>query len=273
MATTTTSIPSDLLPLLHCPLCPPSSFLTLPVTLFCGHTVCAKHVSSVPANLPGSSSSSPQSRPLLRLTPCPLRDCVASPSAPIPPPNIPSSSRVTFYPAIGLRPDRDAAAIATIPDSRTDTTISELAIIIHRYSQRPPDIDSGSSTDSQTDEPHQISSDGPRSARKRRRKQLPPPRRLDAPAPSAADHFEKELHTELTCGICFNLLYQPITSPCQHVSIPDPPPLSPPPPDLPFVRPSVQSVFIAPWTTTANVRSVARTCLDSHISSTIHSTR
>jgi hypothetical protein len=68
-----------------------------------------------------------------------------------------------------------------------------------------------------------VSSDGSQqgpartSARKRRRKQLLPPRRLDAPAQSA-DHFEKEVLTELTCEICFNLLYQPVTSPCQHVS-------------------------------------------------------
>ncbi|KAI0003075.1 PUA-like domain-containing protein [Russula compacta] len=246
MATTTTTTCSDLLPLLHCPLCPPSSTLTLPVTLFCGHTVCAKHV-SVPANLPCSSSSSlPQShlplRPLLRLTPCPLRDCVASPSAPTPPPS---------FLLLLVSP-------STLPSvfNQTVTRLPfKLATVIHRYNQRqaqstqrPPDIDSGSSTDSQTDEeipdkaytagsskntpgddvslssiPHKVSSDGLHhqgparlsSARKRRRKQLPPPRRL-APAQSAADHFEKELHTELCCEICFNLLYQPITSPCQH---------------------------------------------------------
>ena len=238
---------SLLLPFLRCPLC--SSQLTAPVTLFCGHTVCAKHV-SIPAHPP---SVSPQ---LLRLTPCPLQACTISPTAPTPF-NVPSSSRVTFYPTVGQLDDH-AAAFATISDSRTDITINKLAMVIHRYdqlqqaqsTQRLPDADSGSGSDSQTDEeildardpfptqaftganptegpssiPRQVSSDGPpqpgparMSARKRRRKRLPPPRRLDAPAQSA-DQFEKELLAELTCEICLTLLYQPVTSPCQHVS-------------------------------------------------------
>lgn len=31
--------------------------------------------------------------------------------------------------------------------------------------------------------------------------------------------FEKDLMAELTCEICFMLLYQPITTPCQHVGL------------------------------------------------------
>ncbi|KAI0269157.1 PUA-like domain-containing protein [Gloeopeniophorella convolvens] len=38
---------------------------------------------------------------------------------------------------------------------------------------------------------------------------------MEPPAQSA-DRFEKELLTELSCEICFMLLYQPVTSPCQH---------------------------------------------------------
>jgi hypothetical protein len=265
---------SHILPLFRCPVCPPSSTLTAPVTLYCGHTVCAKHVSvpvpvPAPLNLP-TSTSQPQPHPdiparLLRLTPCPLTGCTVSPSTPTPPPNIPSSSRVTFYySAVGLQPDRDTSAFATIPDSRTDITVNKLTIITRRYdqhqqqqvqsAQRLPVADSVSDSDSQTDEEildsrdpsitqtftagsststniagetssstPRVSSDGWQqgparaSARKRRRKHLLPPRRLDAPAQSA-DQFEKELLAELTCEICFNLLYQPVTSPCQHVS-------------------------------------------------------
>lgn len=33
----------------------------------------------------------------------------------------------------------------------------------------------------------------------------------------STSRFEKELLTELTCEICFMLLYQPVTTPCQHV--------------------------------------------------------
>jgi len=316
MATTTFShlMVSHFLPLLRCPLCPSSSTLTTPVTLFCGHTVCAKHVSvTVPVNLPFSATPSlphpDLPARLLRLTPCPLNGCTASPSNPIPPPNIHSSSRVTIYfTDVGLQPDRDAAAFDTIPDTRTDITVNKLAIVIHRFDQqqqqqaqsthRLPTSDSGSASDSQTDEeildsqdpsrtqpyiaseassssiPRQASSDGSqqgparKSARKRRRKQLLPPRRLDAPAQSA-DQFEKQLLVELTCEICFSLLYQPITSPCQHVSLSVLSRFIP----HPFVRPSVQGAFTVPWTTVINARSVATTCLDFHISRTIRLTR
>jgi hypothetical protein len=262
---------SLLLPLLRCPLCPDHSTLTAPVTLFCGHTLCAKHV-SVPAHL---SSLSPQSHTrfpiLLRLTPCPLQGCTASPATPVPL-NIPPASHITFYPAVGHHTDHDAASFATIPDSRIDVTVNKLSMIIHQHraqsTRHLPSADSGSGSDSQTDEeildprdlsptrasiagssantgeggpssiPRQVSSDGSQQpgparmgARKRRRKRVPPPRRLDAPAQSA-DQFEKELLTELSCEICLTLLYQPITSPCQHVSYPllvsfilvDPPP-------------------------------------------------
>ncbi|KAI0068857.1 hypothetical protein BV25DRAFT_1792197 [Artomyces pyxidatus] len=67
---------------------------------------------------------------------------------------------------------------------------------------------------------HRLSPDGsdgdnPR-PRKRRRRHVPAPRRDEPPAPDAAVRFEKELLSELTCEICFMLLYQPITTPCQH---------------------------------------------------------
>lgn len=35
--------------------------------------------------------------------------------------------------------------------------------------------------------------------------------------------FEKDLVTELSCEICFSLLYEPVTTPCQHVSFPPTP--------------------------------------------------
>lgn len=237
---------SSLILPLRCPLCPSHSTLTAPVTLYCGHSVCAVHVSHP------SSSPQPQT---LRLTPCPLQSCTASPSAP-PPLNIPSSSHVTFFPAVGDQPHHNASAFATIPDSRIDVTVNNLATIIHRYNQQLqahsphhlPGVDSASASDSQSDEeildtqasspiqpftgegpssssiPRQLTSDGSQqrparvNARKRRRKRLLPPRRLDAPALSA-DQFEKELLAELSCEICLTLYYQPITSPCQHVSI------------------------------------------------------
>ena len=278
---------SQLVPLFHCPVCPSPSPLIAPVTLFCGHSVCARHVQV--------SSSSPSSPPRLRLSPCPLSSCTVSPSNPPPSPNIPSSSRVTFYPASGVAVDRDAAAFATIPHSRTDITINKLASIAHRHdrlAQSTPTLDTGSGSDTETDDeesldtnttcpsplqpgaftpgstsivPSNASSSSSIStqiassldaslqhqvparpnARKRRRKQLPPPRRLDSPAHST--EFENEILAELSCEICFMLLYKPITPPCQHVrvlltstlallcSIPST-----------LARPSVRGVYTAP---------------------------
>ncbi|KAN0131483.1 PUA-like domain containing protein [Lactarius tabidus] len=244
---------SQLVPLFHCPVCPTPSPLVAPVTLFCGHTACARHV----------LISSPSPR-LLRLSTCPLPSCTVSPSNPATLPNIPTSSRVTIYPATDVQLDVDAAAFATIPQSRTDVTINKLASIVHRHdrlSRSTATLDSGSGSDSDSDDeeisdtnttrpsPSQPGASTPGStsivpsdasssssistqiassldaslqhqaparsnARKRRRKHLPPPRRLDSPAQST--DFEKELLNELSCEICFMLLYQPITSPCQH---------------------------------------------------------
>jgi hypothetical protein len=35
--------------------------------------------------------------------------------------------------------------------------------------------------------------------------------------PSVDSSFEKELYTECSCEICYTLLYEPMTTPCQHV--------------------------------------------------------
>lgn len=52
--------------------------------------------------------------------------------------------------------------------------------------------------------------------RQRRGSQTAPPS-LPSPPVSPSSRFEKELLTELTCEICFMLLYQPVSTPCQHV--------------------------------------------------------
>jgi hypothetical protein len=280
---------SQLVPFFHCPVCSPPAPLIAPVTLFCGHSVCARHVLVSP--------SSPPSPRLLRLSPCPISSCTVSPSNPALLPDIPSSSRVTFYPAPSFLLDRDAVAFATIP-AHTDVTINKLASIVHRYDQHPQPITLGSgSSDSGTDDeeildtntthpsPSQpgvstpgftsiVPSDPSSSssistqiaspldaslqqqaparsnARKRRRKHLPPPRRLTSPAQSTdQDQFENELLAELSCEICFVLLYQPITSPCQHVRAllshrsRNSRPLCL---ILTLARPSVQGVYTAP---------------------------
>jgi hypothetical protein len=48
---------------------------------------------------------------------------------------------------------------------------------------------------------------------------LHPPPSLDPGMDNARARFEKELQSELTCEICFAMMYQPMTTPCQHVSM------------------------------------------------------
>lgn len=62
-STTTKSMPpstsSSYLPLLACPICGPTSLLTSPTTLQCGHTVCASHL--LPEQPPSPSPSKAES--------------------------------------------------------------------------------------------------------------------------------------------------------------------------------------------------------------------
>ncbi|PSR79870.1 hypothetical protein PHLCEN_2v6858 [Hermanssonia centrifuga] len=95
-------------------------------------------------------------------------------------------------------------------------------------SSRPPthSLDDDSPSGSRRLLPHPRSPSS-RSRRPRKRPRLShtspstraPPRRLDR-AGDAGTSFEKELLTELTCEICFALMWQPVTTPCQHVSDP-----------------------------------------------------
>jgi hypothetical protein len=68
----------------------------------------------------------------------------------------------------------------------------------------------------------------PRKRRRRLDRSTPPCslRRSFVDSPTSArlttdvdDRFYKELHEQLTCEICFVLLYLPVTTPCGHVSI------------------------------------------------------
>ncbi|KAF8268235.1 PUA-like domain-containing protein [Lactarius quietus] len=196
---------THLVPLFHCPVCPTPSPLIAPVTLFCGHSVCARHVL-----LP------PRPPPLPVSSVCPL---VPSPPAPSLLPThrlLPAS-----LPPPAVQLNRDAVAFAKIPDSRTDVTINKLASIVYRHdrlAQSAHTLDSGSGSDPESGDEEILHANTIRPSPSQpgaRRKHLPPPRRLDSPAQST-DQFERELLEELSCEICSMLLYQPITTPCQH---------------------------------------------------------
>ena len=114
-----------LLPLLSCPLCVvdggnvPYPLLHHPFTLRCGHTVCSSHLKTAdPAQ------------------PCPLPVCSSTPNPNTARPNIPSSSRVIYLPAVPPPPSAPYAPSDQL-EQRVDITISKLIEVVSRHSQPP----------------------------------------------------------------------------------------------------------------------------------------
>ena len=196
--------PMTYLSLLQCPVC----LLTLsdPITLHCGHSVCAKHLH--PSAL------------------CPLPLCTSRPRPQIPP-SSPSSSRV---PQPRIRTER-----------RLDITISKLiSLIVPADVPTREDAANSSSNDNllpapapvspvyRTTRPREESASPPHRLRKRRRQRKSsdsPPLfnvNITPPSQNTQELFEKDLRSELNCEICLMLFYQPVTTPCQHVCYSDP---------------------------------------------------
>jgi hypothetical protein len=239
--------PSSYLPLLLCPACDIPTLLEAPTTLHCGHTICSSHFdrqwrthSSVGVYTPS----------------CPLPACPSNStqtqSINI---NIPSNSRVAYFPAPNQLPAPSPSHNyeEPIPDSeqpvRMDITVSKIISLIRRTEVwvREDEMfvdgnDSGTDDrdDTETETPPPSSSPDPHSSGSRPRSTslssptvYKPPRKCrraggtgnseagfsDEGRP-AQTKFEKDLMTELTCEICFMLLYQPVTTPCQHASPP-----------------------------------------------------
>ena len=229
--------PSSLRHVLACPLC--RRPLTAPVTLHCAHTLCAHHLVSrtscplphcapptiPPPNIPSSSTVAyyPPSR---------------NDPAPVP---LPASSASDF-------------TINSILDL-LDRIQVHLDSVYHLTVRYDSDLDSGQGTStSSRSRPRSSSGDSAEQPRKRRRRH--PPREFDDdpdgdllthlraqsarqrstrhdqpllppnPTPAAPSretilaNFEKELLGELTCEICLTLLYEPVTTVCQHASLP-----------------------------------------------------
>lgn len=293
-------MPSQLIPLLRCPLCVPSTLLRAPTTLQCGHTVCSHHVQGLVG--PSSVAPPPPERPddpdsddaLLVLPACPIPTCASTEAAAAEArlhPNIPATSSVVYRPAPPvIRPDLPPA---TVPDPKVDVSVAKVLDLVNRASlwakeeererlhgfvptRRPEDGEITSDEDDDEDTPGELttlqpgpsisatthphstppSTPPPRPRPLRHRSDSltsspstrPRKRRRKAPSgysaaltvasgtmrgPTAASafsdggtydansplhiRFEKELMGELTCEICFMLLFQPVTSPCQHV--------------------------------------------------------
>ncbi|KAI0952098.1 hypothetical protein AcV7_008013 [Taiwanofungus camphoratus] len=230
--------PTRLLPLLHCPLCQPPRPLTAPRTLRCGHTLCAAHLSSHPLAAPcplPACSPAPLPSPA---APAPSR-AAAVPYVAAPPPAVSSPPRgtdVTVNKLLALvhrahawfepRPaDRRVPAHPHDPDERTDSEDDHAhGDDAHDPGPSSPPAHRGGEDDG-SQPPHgpppRPRSRSPPPRPRKRRRRLRPPRATHVPTPTAPDmdphaRLEKELFAELTCEICFGLLWQPVTTPCQH---------------------------------------------------------
>lgn len=289
-------------PLLQCAVCDPPSLYVAPITLHCGHTVCARHVRTDPADEPpppspptpspsalsrllpavirarqsattstagaGASAADPSSNPVVPTCPIPICRQLTRPS--VPQINIPPESTVAYYPPIVNTPtNTDPPARITIANPRVDVSVGRVLALLDRAErENVAEEDEGRGTrapvDGDTDgedsveegeenttptvnpsslpssssgagpsnirRPHRSNHDRPRKRQRRGEPsnvQSPPDRLNDTPderrrpwcsrQEEHTERFNKELVESLTCEICFMLLYQPVTTPCQHV--------------------------------------------------------
>jgi hypothetical protein len=132
-----------LLPLLFCPLCAvaggstPRPLLHQPFTLHCGHTVCSSHLKTL----------DPAQR-------CPLPVCSSTPNPDTTRPNIPSTSRVVYLPAVPPPASVPRSTSASF-EQRVDITISKLIEVVSRHSPPPPPPSSHGDSDHSDGDDHQ----------------------------------------------------------------------------------------------------------------------
>ncbi|KAI0638226.1 hypothetical protein C8Q77DRAFT_1215091 [Trametes polyzona] len=239
-------LPGDLLPLLHCPLCAPPALLRAPVTLHCGHTVCAAHLASSSAPSSSRASDTAPSLPSCPLPTCPSAPARAPATFSHPPPLDVTVNKLIEI--LNAPPVEEAPppSYHDDPDERTDTEYEADSASDLEYLPLPPQSPTNvasrdpSPPSREIDQVGRVSTPSPTRSNPRHRSRSPseasprlPPRkrrrrlhrRVSPPqartSPHRTDHdpqarIEKELLSELTCEICFGLLWQPLTTPCQH---------------------------------------------------------
>ncbi|KAL5636942.1 hypothetical protein ACGC1H_000798 [Rhizoctonia solani] len=221
--------PSLLLPLLRCALC--RLLLTAPTTLNCGHTICSKHMSEPTASrdeAPGSSVPEPS------FGQCPVDGC-----KPRQPARVHMIGRLNQVSRTGITitPAQSASSPSEPSPTRVvklDVAVSKLLELITTAARRnaapaepPTHREDSPATDDESTRPgprrspppdrsSRESSQSPPRPRKKARTHPPAHTPTGLPDPSSSLSFEKELLNELTCEICFMLLCNPITTPCQH---------------------------------------------------------
>lgn len=237
-------LPDDLLRRLRCPLCPPGSLLRAPVTLHCGHTFCASHFA--PHNVP-STSKDPEAT--TTLPQCCLPTC--SPSSRslttfshTPPTDVTTNKLLELLDRAS-REDIQPESPSHFSDDYDEHTDSDRELESDPELEYLPLLPVSPSSPSSSSPTRELagSSSAPGSSSPRRPRSLEASpclhprkrrRRIRLPAASTqphaqhhhrndhdrytSDRLEKELLTELSCEICFGLFWQPITTPCQHVS-------------------------------------------------------
>ncbi|KAJ7904534.1 PUA-like domain-containing protein [Mycena olivaceomarginata] len=188
--------PHTLKAVLRCPVC--HRPLRAATTLSCGHTVCAHHPT----------------------VPCPLQHC-APPAGPARP-RIPPASRVNYLPAPAAPPVPQPPQAAL----KLDVTVNKIIALLDSVLTDDDDDDSPPTTPTVRYRPD--SDSGPSRPRKRQRMVHPESDDDDDLLSHLRAHaarerqepdepnLDKELQTELSCEICFTLLYNPVTTPCQH---------------------------------------------------------
>ncbi|KAG6854766.1 hypothetical protein C0991_001193 [Blastosporella zonata] len=203
----------SILPLLICSLC--NRQLEAPTTLHCGHTVCIVHL-----------------HPPLHH--CPVPRC--TPNTTAPPPNIPSSSTVAFYPAPATEhhppPDNTAQPITVPRIDVTVTKVLDLVSRVHRELQNnspqhtalfPTDSDNSDDDSPLPPVPSSSSSSRRRRSRSADSHQRPRKRRRHLPSPQPDDDQDDDTDGDLLSHLLATSARQRSTRHDQPLLPPDPP--------------------------------------------------
>ncbi|KAL5487777.1 hypothetical protein ACEPAI_5885 [Sanghuangporus weigelae] len=200
----------------------------------------ASSSNSSPGTLPNASSSVPV------LPTCPLLTCRPRARRQVITPNIPPESTVAYYPPI-LQPNAPELGETnriTVSDPRLDVSLGRVLHLLEKarswqtrenIEQRLTEESDGSADESQEEEENgedAVPESGSRPSTNRTRRRSRPASRSRKRSrrddnwdgrhyrhrtrEELVERFNKELSESLTCEICFMLLYQPVTTPCQH---------------------------------------------------------
>ncbi|KAJ7068293.1 PUA-like domain-containing protein [Mycena amicta] len=180
-----------------------------PTTLLCGHTVCVDH-QTIPCPVPNCAPNTGPHRP--RIPPASRVNYLPPPIPAPQPPLLVDAPKldVTINKIIALLDTIRQDNRPSLDDDDDDEPIRSPAIRQRSESLSPPPRPRKRQRllDTQDDDDNDLLSHLLASSARQRDDN--PPSSLERPA------FGKDLLSELSCEICFTLLYNPVTTPCQH---------------------------------------------------------